>query len=124
MNDDRLLLCLLNNIPNPSERDRSLIAKLSRKVAFSQLEVDFCLNGCYIRDEIVSEPNMKGGTVSHRRNVVTPKGMQHIGYLWIISPYNRKWYQKVFQFSWASLWTAVLTAFLTYLFSQLQGCQR
>lgn len=122
MNEDKILYCLLCHLQNLDETEKEIIIKLKDKVVFSQIEIDLCLQLGYLRKEMVSEPNLKGGLYSYQRDTTTPKGETHIKNLWSVSLYNRKWYRRVFQFSWSNFWTVVLTSFLSVLFTYLFGC--
>ena len=119
MNEDKILLCLLSHVSFLTGKDEAVKRKLQKKVAFSQMETDLCLQLGYLRQELVSETNSEGVLLSYVRIVVTLKGTEHIGCLWSVSQYNRKWYQRIFQFSWEAWWTVFLTALLSYLISLL-----
>lgn len=39
--EDKILLCLLSHLTNPTAEEKSIMCKLRQKVIFNQLEIDF-----------------------------------------------------------------------------------
>ena len=124
--DDKILLCLLRHIEKPTDSDRSKIKALQKsKVTYSQVEIDNCLKLGYMRHITIGIENTIGGYNACSRIVTTRKGTEHIECLWSASQYNRKWIDKICQFSWSKFWAIALSCFLTALFSQiLRSCEK